>query len=128
MSTTQQFEIYKCEVCGQVIEVLHAGSPSLVCCGQPMKLLREGTSDGAKEKHVPVLEKTSEGCKVKVGSVPHPMAPEHYIEWIEVVCNCGTRAMKYLKPGDAPEAEFAIPFDQVASVREYCNLHGVWKA
>ena len=128
MDATRQFQIYKCAPCGQVVEVLHAGNPSLACCGQPMKLLQEGTSDGAKEKHVPVLEKTAEGCKVKVGAAPHPMTAEHSIEWIEVVCECGTRAMKYLQPGDAPEAEFAIPFDMAVSVREYCNLHGVWKA
>jgi len=93
-----------------------------------MKCLREGTSDGAKEKHVPVLEKTANGCKVKVGAVPHPMTPEHAIEWIEVVCKRGVRSMKPLQAADAPEAEFGIPFDMVVSVREYCNLHGVWKA
>ena len=94
MSATQQFQIFKCDLCGQVIEVLHAGSPSLVCCGQPMKLMVEGASDGAKEKHVPVLEKTEKGgTRVKVGSVPHPMTPEHYIEWIEIVCKRGYRHM-----------------------------------
>ena len=128
MSTPRQFQIYKCELCGQVVEVLHAGSPSLVCCGQAMKLLQEGTSDGSKEKHVPVLEKTADGCKVKVGSAPHPMEAEHLIEWIEVECQCGIRAKKFLKPGEAPEAEFSVPFDKAVSVREYCNLHGVWKA
>lgn len=128
MDATQQFQIYACASCGQVVEVLHAGSSSLSCCGQPMKLLQEGTSDGAREKHVPVLEKTAEGCKVKVGAVPHPMLQEHYIAWIEVACQCGARTMKHLQPGDTPEAEFAIPFDMVVSVREYCNLHGVWKA
>ena len=128
MDSTLQFQIYKCALCGQVVEVLHAGGLPLLCCGQSMKLLQEGTSDGAKEKHVPVLEKTAEGCKVKIGDMPHPMTPEHSIEWVEIVCKCGTRAMKYLQPGDAPEAQFAIPLDMVVSVREYCNLHGVWKA
>ena len=128
MDATLQFQIYKCGLCGQVVGVLHAGSLPLLCCGQPMRQLQEGTSDGAKEKHIPVLEKNSGGCKIKVGAVPHPMTPEHFIEWIEVVCKCGTRTMKYLQPGDAPEADFAIPFDMIASVREYCNLHGVWKA
>jgi superoxide reductase len=128
MDTTEQFQIYKCELCGQVVEVLHAGSVSLACCGQPMKLLREGTSDGAKEKHVPVLEKTENGCKVRIGAAAHPMEPDHFIEWVEIVCARGVRRMRFLKPGDAPEAEFSMPFDQVASVREYCNKHGVWKA
>ena len=104
MDMTQAFQIYKCDICGQVIEILHAGSPSLVCCGQAMKHLREGATDGAKEKHVPVLEKTAAGCKVKVGEVAHPMLPEHFIEWIEVACKCGTRALRQLKPGEAPEA------------------------
>ena len=128
MDEIRQFQIYKCDLCGQVVEVLHVGSPSLTCCDQPMKLLREGTSDGAKEKHVPVLEKTANGCKVKVGAVPHPMTPEHAIEWIEIVCKRGVRSMKPLQAADAPEAEFGIPFDMVVSAREYCNLHGVWKA
>jgi superoxide reductase len=128
MSATQQFQIYKCGSCGLVVEVLRAGGESPNCCGQPMKLLQEGTSDGAREKHVPVLEKTADGCKVKVGAAAHPMSPEHFIEWIEAVCACGVRSRKYLQPGDAPEAEFAMPFDKVVSVREYCNLHGVWKA
>jgi len=128
MDMTQQHQVYKCALCGQVIEVLHAGSPSLVCCGQPMKHLVEGATDGAKEKHVPVLEKTAAGCKVKVGSVAHPMLEEHYIEWIEIITKNGKQVKQFLKPGQAPEADFLTPFEDVAGVREYCNLHGVWKA
>ncbi len=127
MNTTKNFEIYKCGPCGQVIEVLHAGSPSLVCCGEAMKKLVEGTSDGAKEKHVPVLEKDEFGCKVSVGSVAHPMTEEHSIEWIEVTALCGRKEVVYLGHGNPPEAKFRIPFERVATVREYCNLHGVWK-
>ncbi len=125
---TKQFQVYQCDLCSQVIEVLHAGSPSLVCCGQPMRHLAEGTSDASKEKHVPVLSETPAGCKVSVGSVPHPMVPEHWIDRVEVVCKEGKRCKKFLNPGDAPEVEFMIPFASVVQVREHCNLHGVWKA
>jgi len=128
MGITEQFQVYKCTLCGQVIEVLHAGSPSLVCCGQPMKHMAEGTTDGAKEKHVPVLEKNVAGCKVKIGAVPHPMLEEHHIEWVEVLTRQGKQVKKYLKPGEAPEADFLTSFEDVVSVREYCNLHGTWKS
>lgn len=125
---TKRFQIYQCDLCHQLVEVLIEGSPSLVCCGQPMRYLAEGTSDAAKEKHVPVLSETANGCKVAVGSVAHPMEPDHWIDWIEVVCKDGKRCKKFLKPGEAPEAEFKIPFANVVQVREYCNKHGVWKA
>jgi len=121
-----QLEIYKCEVCGNIVEVLHGGKGQLVCCGQPMKLFEENTVDAAKEKHVPVVEKTSEGYKVAVGSVPHPMEEKHYIEWIELIAD-GVAYRKFLKSGDAPEAVFCIRADKV-TVREYCNIHGLWKA
>ncbi|AAS97653.1 desulfoferrodoxin [Nitratidesulfovibrio vulgaris] len=121
-----QYEIYKCIHCGNIVEVLHAGGGDLVCCGEPMKLMKEGTSDGAKEKHVPVIEKTANGYKVTVGSVAHPMEEKHWIEWIELVAD-GVSYKKFLKPGDAPEAEFCIKADKVVA-REYCNLHGHWKA
>lgn len=121
-------EIYKCEVCGNIVEVLHAGAGELVCCGQPMKNMVAGTTDGAAEKHVPVIEKVEGGYKVKVGSVAHPMTEAHYIEWIELICNkCGKVQRKYLKPGEAPEAVFASDSDSVTA-REYCNLHGLWEA
>ena len=122
----EQLQVYKCEVCGNIIEVLHAGAGELVCCGQPMKLVKENTVDAAKEKHVPVVEKTADGFKVKVGSVAHPMEEKHWIEWVELVVD-GKVYRQFLKPGQAPEAQFCIKGDKV-SAREYCNLHGLWKA
>jgi len=119
-------QVYKCMKCGNIVEVLHGGAGELVCCGEPMKLLKENTSDGAKEKHVPVIEKTADGYKVKVGSVAHPMTAEHYIEWIELVAD-GVSLRAFLKPGDAPEAVFSVKAKTVYA-REYCNLHGLWKA
>ena len=122
---TNRLEVYKCEVCGNIVEVLHDGKGELVCCGQPMKLYKENTVDAAKEKHVPVIEKTEKGFTVKVGSVTHPMEEKHYIEWIELIAD-GVAYRKFLKPGDAPEAEFCLDAAQVTA-REYCNLHGLWK-
>ncbi|MFW5490603.1 MAG: desulfoferrodoxin [Desulfovibrio sp.] len=122
----ERYEVYKCEECGNIVEVLHGGAGELVCCGQPMKLMKEGTTDAAKEKHVPVIEKTANGYKVAVGSVAHPMEEKHYIEWIELIAD-GVSYKKFLKPGDAPEAEFCVQASSVTA-REYCNLHGHWKA
>jgi superoxide reductase len=121
-----RLEVYKCEVCGNIVEVIHEGHGELVCCGQPMKLFKENTFDAAKEKHVPVIEKTPNGFKVKVGGVAHPMEEKHYIEWIELIAD-GVAYRKFLKPGDAPEAEFCLDAVQITA-REYCNLHGLWKA
>ena len=121
----ERLEVYKCEACGNIIEVLHGGAGELVCCGQPMVHLVENTVDAAKEKHVPVIEKVSGGVKVKVGSVPHPMEEKHYIEWIELIVN-GKANRQFLKPGQAPEAVFKIESENVTA-REYCNLHGLWK-
>ena len=123
---SKQLEIYKCELCGSIIEVMQGGGGTLVCCEQPMKLMAEGTTDGAKEKHIPVIEKIDGGYKVTVGSVPHPMEPAHYIQWIELLAD-GVSYTRFLKPGDAPTAEFKITADKVTA-REYCNLHGHWKA
>ena len=121
----ERLEVYKCEVCGKIVEVLHGGKGELVCCNQPMKLLKENTVDAAKEKHVPIVEKTPEGFKVKVGDVAHPMEEKHYIEWIELIV--GDKAYRqFLNPGDAPEAVFNVQADQ-ATAREFCNLHGLWK-
>lgn len=122
---TKKLEIYKCEICGNIVEVLHEGAGQLVCCGQPMKLLVENTTDAAQEKHVPVLEKTAQGYLVKVGSVPHPMEEKHYIEWVELVAD-GRAYRQFLHPGEKPEAVFSVVGKEVYA-REYCNIHGLWK-
>ncbi|MBW2710134.1 MAG: desulfoferrodoxin [Deltaproteobacteria bacterium] len=121
----EKMEIYKCEACGNIVEVLHGGQGELVCCSQPMKLFKENTVDAAKEKHVPVVEKTADGVTVKVGEVAHPMEEKHHIEWIEIIAD-GSVYRQFLKPGDAPEATFNVTADQVTA-REYCTLHGLWK-
>ncbi|MFA6498189.1 MAG: desulfoferrodoxin [Desulfurivibrionaceae bacterium] len=122
----EKLQVYKCDVCGNIVEVLHGGVGELVCCGQPMTLQTENTVDAAKEKHVPVIEKVAGGYKVKVGAVAHPMEEKHHIEWIELIA--GNKAYRQcLKPGDVPEAFFAVDATQV-SAREFCNLHGLWKA
>ncbi len=123
---TARFEIYQCRHCGNMFEVLHAGTCVPQCCGEPLTLMREGATDGAKEKHVPVIEKTETGYRVSVGSAPHPMAEDHYIEWIELIAD-GVSYTRFLNPGDAPVAEFCVKADKV-SAREFCNKHGVWKA
>ena len=122
----ERLEIYKCELCGNIVEVLHGGAGELVCCGQPMVCMKENTVDAAKEKHVPVIEKIDGGVKVKVGSVAHPMEEKHYIEWIEIIAD-GKSYRQYLNPGDAPEAVFLVEAASITA-REYCNLHGLWKA
>ena len=122
----KRLDVYKCEQCGNIVETMWGGDGELVCCGQPMKLMVEGTTDAAKEKHVPVIEKTDKGFKVKVGAVPHPMEEKHWIQWIELVAD-GVSYTRFLNPGDAPEAEFCISASKVTA-REYCNLHGHWKA
>jgi superoxide reductase len=123
---TKKLQVYKCEICGNIVEVLHEGVGQLVCCGQSMKLFEEKAQEEGKEKHLPVTEKTDKGIKVKVGSVPHPMEVNHYIEWIEVVTENGTEK-KFLKPGAEPVAEFLCT-QGVVSVREYCSVHGLWGA
>ena len=123
---TEQKQIYKCEICGNIVEVLHDGVGTLVCCGEPMTLLKENTVDAAKEKHVPIIEKTENGFRVKVGSVEHPMEDSHYIEWIEVIAD-GSVYRKDLNPGEKPEAEFCIKAENITA-RELCNLHGLWKS
>lgn len=123
---TERQQVYKCQVCGIIAEVLDGGAGELVCCGQPMQLLVENTVDAAKEKHVPVVEAADGGVKVKVGSAAHPMEEKHYIEWIEVIAD-GRVYRQFLKPGDSPEAFFPVEAAGVVA-REYCNLHGLWKA
>jgi len=123
---TEKMQVYKCEPCGNIVEMLHGGKGKLVCCGQPMKLLEENTVDASREKHVPVVERTASGVKVKVGSVEHPMEEKHYIQWIEIIVG-DKICRRWLKPKDAPEAEFTVDAGEEVTAREYCNLHGLWK-
>lgn len=121
----KRLEIYKCEICGNIVEVLHEGKGELVCCGEPMTLLKENSVDASKEKHVPVIEKVAGGVKVKVGSAAHPMEEKHHIEWIQVIA--GDKAFRqFLKPGTAPEVIFNLDADNLVA-REFCNLHLLWK-
>lgn len=122
----QRYEVYKCDLCGNIVEVLFGSDGTLVCCDQPMTLQNENTVDAAKEKHVPVIEKIDGGVRVKVGDVAHPMEEKHYIQWIEIIAD-DKIYRRYLKPGEAPEAEFKVSADKIVA-REYCNLHGHWKA
>ena len=123
---TEQKQIYRCNVCGNIVEVVEPAGGTLTCCGQPMELLKENSKDAALEKHVPVIEKIEGGYKVTVGAVAHPMLEEHYIMWIELLTDDKVMR-KYLKPGDKPEAVFMTDAKKVIA-REYCNLHGLWKA
>jgi superoxide reductase len=121
----QRLQIYKCAICGNIVEVINGGDGELVCCEEPMELLDEKTADAATEKHVPVIEKIDGGYKVKVGSVPHPMEEKHLIEWIELLA--GDKAYRqFLSPGQAPEAVFNVDEASVTA-REHCNIHGLWK-
>lgn len=122
---TERKQIYRCAVCGNIVEVVNAASGTLACCDQAMKLMKENTSDGAKEKHVPVVERIEGGYKVSVGSVEHPMTDAHYIQWIEI-SHGGETQRKYLTPSDKPEATFKTDAEEITA-REYCNLHGLWK-
>ncbi len=125
---TKRMQVYKCEVCGNIVLVLHEGVGELVCCGQPMTLMDEQTADMTTEKHVPVVESADGGVKVKVGSVPHPMTDEHYIEWVELEKKDGTIERAFLKPGDPPEFVFTdAKLEDVVKAREYCNIHKLWK-
>ncbi len=122
---TALLQVYKCELCGNIVEVVHAGAGQLVCCGKPMTYMEEGTVDAATEKHVPIVTKIDGGYQVAVGSVEHPMIDKHYIEWIELVAD-GIAYRQFLKPGDKPVATFKTDAKNVTA-REYCNLHGTWK-
>ncbi|MTI82016.1 MAG: desulfoferrodoxin [Firmicutes bacterium] len=123
---TKLLQVYKCNICGNIVEVLHTGVGQLICCNKPMELQSENTVDAANEKHVPVVEKTDGKVIVKVGSVAHPMEEKHYIEWIEVLAD-GKTFRQFLNHSDKPEAVFKIDAEQV-SARAYCNIHGNWKA
>ena len=122
---TKLKQIYKCNVCGNIVEVLHTGIGKLVCCGKSMELMEEKKKDIGQEKHLPVIEKAGNKVKVKVGSVSHPMEEKHYIEWIELIAE-GKTYRQFLKPGGAPEAIFNVE-DRQITARDYCNIHGLWK-
>jgi superoxide reductase len=123
---TEINQVYKCEICGNIVEILHTGGGQLICCGQDMTLLEEKDSDEGQEKHVPVIEKQGNKVIVKVGDVPHPMEDNHYIEWIEIIAD-GVVYRKNLKPGLDPVAEFEISATKIEA-REYCGVHGLWKS
>lgn len=122
---TKLNEIYKCEICGNIVEVTHTGFGQLVCCGKPMILQIENTEDADLEKHVPIIERNDTQVLVKIGEVEHPMEEAHYIEWVEYVTE-NKVCRKYLKPGDKPEVKFNTT--DSGFVRAYCNLHGLWKS
>lgn len=120
-------QVFKCSVCGNIVEVAHVGGGKLVCCGQPMNLLEENSVEAAKEKHVPVVETAPDKVTVKVGSVAHPMNPDHYIEFVELISGNGS-CIRFLKPGEQPVAVFTGTFPGKVWARAYCNLHGLWKS
>lgn len=124
---TEIFQVYKCDSCGNIVEMLHGGQGQMICCGKAMRKLAENTVDASLEKHVPVVSSIGECIEVKVGSVAHPMEKEHYIEWIEAIKDGKIIFRQYLNPGDAPEAKFKTDMKGLV-VREFCNLHGLWKA
>jgi superoxide reductase len=123
---TQKFEIYKCEICGNIVEMVHEGAGTLVCCGQPMTKMVEKTLDAGSEKHLPVVEKSEHDTIIKVGSVPHPMEEKHYIEWVEALKKDGRVVKIMLKPGDKPETHVGWPVEDITEVRAFCNIHGLW--
>lgn len=122
---TELKQVYKCPICGNIVEVVSKAGGTLVCCGKPMELITENTQDAALEKHVPVVEQKGDEVFVKVGEVEHPMIDTHYIQWIEVITK-NKLYRKYLNPGEKPEATFKID-EEIVTVREYCNIHGLWK-
>ena len=122
---TELNQIYKCNICGNIVEMVHNGAGELVCCGAPMEHLHAKTEDEGVEKHKPVIERTDIGVIVRIGEVPHPMVSEHYIEWIEVTTEHRVYR-KYLEPGSEPQAEFCLEAEHITA-RAYCNVHGLWK-
>ncbi len=123
---TQKFEIYKCEICGNIVEMTHEGAGALVCCGQPMTKMMEKSTEVGNEKHLPVVEKAEHGTSIKIGSVPHPMEENHYIEWIEAFNKDGKVVKIMLKPGGKPETHIGWSIENIVEVRAYCNIHGLW--
>lgn len=123
-----EMRFFRCAHCGQIIAIVKGTGVPVVCCGEKMQEIIPGTTDASLEKHVPVCEIENGIVHVKVGAVPHPMLPEHYIEWISLQTKQGNQR-KVLKPGDEPKADFAIlEGDEVEAVFAYCNLHSLWKA
>lgn len=122
----EKLEVYKCEICGNIVEVLHGGKGQLVCCGKPMILLKEKETEEGNEKHLPVVERKDNGISVKIGSIPHPMEEKHHIEWIEMITKDGRTFKKFLHAGDTPLSTFEVAFEHIDSVREHCNIHGLW--
>lgn len=123
---TARFEVYKCEVCGNIVEVLHEGMGTLVCCGQPMTRMVEKVQEVGNEKHLPVLEETNSGTLIIIGSILHPMEEKHYIEWIQARRNNGESLRIFLKPGEEPQAKIPWKIQEIVEAREYCNIHGLW--
>ena len=126
MPVSRKLQVFKCSICGNIVEVLTVGKGELVCCGQPMKALTEKTEDAGQEKHVPQIEKTETGTIVRVGSIAHPMEKDHYIEWIEIIAD-GDVYRKFLHPGEKAEARFEIKAEKVMA-RTYCNIHSLWQS
>ena len=122
----EKLDIFKCPVCGNMVELIHVGGGPLNCCGQSMSHLTENTEDAALEKHVPVIEETESGSKVSVGSVAHPMEAAHFIKWVQIITKDNKSFRKFLSPGESPEAAFCIKPDNIKKTREFCNLHGLW--
>jgi len=121
----EDIKIFRCSICGNIVEQIKNGGGQLVCCGKPMEKLEANTTDAAVEKHVPVAERKDGKLYVKVGSVEHPMTEAHYIEWIVVADGTSTQRIS-LSPSDKPEAIFCDK--EHAEIYAYCNLHGLWKA
>ncbi len=117
-------EIYKCDVCGQVIQVLNKSAGTLVCCNKPMRLLQEKTIDAGSEKHVPIIKQEGSNVEVRIGSIPHPMTTEHYIQWIKIITTREEQLIK-LKPGDEPIINTTIN-GEIIKVNAYCNKHELW--
>lgn len=117
-------QVFKCNICGNIVQLLHAGDGDLVCCDQKMELLVEKTNDEGAEKHVPIIENNNGMVKVKVGAIPHPMLEEHFIEWVSLYVD-DKIYIQFLKPGKAPEAEFKVEGENIIA-RIYCNIHGLW--
>ncbi len=124
---SKKLEVYKCDVCGNIVELFHVGKGTLVCCGKPMVLQSENTVDAAIEKHKPIINKLNDGYEVIVGSTLHPMTKEHYIEWVELIVG-DTVYTKFFSPTDEPKATFKVSHSEDIVARAYCNLHGHWKS